>query len=89
MLADPRVRRLATEFGGQWLHVHQFDPLENKSQTHFPEFAGLRADMYEESIRLLTNLFQQDGSLLSLLNADHTFVNSSYRAPIYHAPPQR
>jgi hypothetical protein len=76
MLADPRVRRLATEFGGQWLHVHQFDPLENKSQTHFPEFAGLRADMYEESIRLLTNLFQQDGSLLSLLNADHTFVNS-------------
>ena len=76
MLADPRVRRLATEFGGQWLHVHQFDPLETKSDSHFPEFAGLRADMYEESIRLLTDLFQQDGSLLSLLNADHTFVNS-------------
>ena len=76
MLADPRVRRLATEFGCQWLHIHQFDPLETKSATHFPEFDGLRADMYEESIRLLTDLFQQDGSLLSLLDADHTFVNS-------------
>ena len=75
MLKDPRVRRLATEFGCQWLHIHHFDPFETKSQKHFPEFAELRGDMYEESILFFTDLFQNDGSLLNLLDADHTFVN--------------
>ena len=75
MLKDTRVRRLATEFACQWLHIHDFDPLEQKSEKHFPEFAELRGDMYEESILFLTNLFQRDASLLDLLNADHTFVN--------------
>ena len=75
MLKDPRVRRLATEFACQWLHIYEFDPLETKSKKHFPEFAELRGDMYEESILFFTDLFQRDGSLLSLLNADHTFVN--------------
>ncbi|MBP89182.1 MAG: hypothetical protein CMJ64_21105 [Planctomycetaceae bacterium] len=75
MLKDVRVRRLATEFACQWLHIHHFDPLEQKSEKHFPEFAALRGDMYEESILFFTDLFQSDGSLLSLLNADHTFVN--------------
>ena len=75
MLKDPRVRRLAIEFAGQWLHIHAFDPLVEKSEKHFPEFAELRGDMYEESNLFFTNLFQRDDSLLSLLNADHTFVN--------------
>ncbi len=75
MLADARVRRLATEFAGQWLHIYDFDSLDEKSEKHFPEFAELRGDMYEESIRFFTDLFQSDASLLSLLNADHTFVN--------------
>ena len=75
LLQDPRVRRLATEFACQWLHIHEFDPLEKKSKTFFPEFEKLRGDMYEESIRFFTDLFRHDGSLLSLLDADHTFVN--------------
>ena len=75
MLTDSRVRRLATEFACQWLHVHEFDALGEKSEKHFPEFAGLRGDMYEETIRFFTDLFQHDGSLLSLLDADHTFLN--------------
>ena len=75
MLADARVRRLATEFAGQWLHIYDFDSLDEKNEKHFPEFADLRGDMYEESIRFFTDLFQNDASLLSLLNADHTFVN--------------
>ena len=32
MLKDGRVRRLATEFACQWLHIHDFDPLEQKSE---------------------------------------------------------
>jgi AraC-like DNA-binding protein len=75
MLTDARVRRLATEFGGQWLHIDDFDSLDEKSEKHFPEFEGLRGDMYEESIRFFTDLFQSDASLLRLLDADHTFVN--------------
>lgn len=75
MLKDPRVRRLAVEFGGQWLHIQDFDSVEVKSEKYFPEFAELRGNMFEESIRFLTDLFQRDGSVLSLLSADHTFVN--------------
>ncbi|MDP6445644.1 MAG: DUF1592 domain-containing protein, partial [Pirellulaceae bacterium] len=75
LIEDPRARRLATEFGGQWMHVHGFDPLAQKSEKHFPEFKALRGDMYEESIQFFTDMFQNDGSLLTLLNADHTFLN--------------
>ena len=85
MLKDSRARRLATEFACQWLHIHGFDPLEQKSEKHFPEFAALRGDMYEESILFFTDLFQSDGSLLSLLNADHTFVNERL-AKLYGIP---
>ena len=42
---------------------------------YFPEFADVRGDMHEESIRFFTDLFQHDDSLLNLLDADHTFVN--------------
>jgi hypothetical protein len=80
MLADDRVRRLAIEFGCQWLHVREFDQFDEKSVEHFPEFRDLRDDMYEESIRFFTDLFQHDRSILSLLNADHTFLNAMLAA---------
>ncbi len=75
MLADARTRRLATEFACQWLHIYDFDSHDEKSEKHFPEFTDLRGDMYEESIRFFTDLFQKDGSILSILDADHTFLN--------------
>jgi hypothetical protein len=75
MLVDARVRRLATEFACQWLHIYDFDSLSEKSEKFFPEFAELRGDMYEESILFFADLFQRDASVLSLLDADHTFVN--------------
>jgi hypothetical protein len=85
MLADPRARRLATEFACQWLQVYDFDTLDEKSETHFPEFAGVRGDLYEETIRFFTELFQKDGSVLSILDADHVFVNESL-AKFYGIP---
>jgi len=75
MLKDPRTRRLAIEFGCQWLHVRDFDRLDEKSERHFPTFAGLRGAMYEESILFFTDLFQNNGTVSSLLTADHTFLN--------------
>lgn len=77
MLGDARVRRLATEFACQWLHIYDFDTLDEKSESHFPTFATLRGDMYEEAIRFFTDLFQRDASVLSIFNADHTFVNEA------------
>ncbi len=75
MMQDGRVKRLATEFACQWLHIYDFDTLDEKSERHFPEFAALRGDMYEESIRFFMDLFQHGGSVLSVFDADHTFVN--------------
>jgi hypothetical protein len=75
MLRDPRVRRLATEFGCAWLHIHDFESLDEKSERHFPTFTSLREDMYEETILFFTDLFKNDRSILNLLDADYTFVN--------------
>ena len=77
MLGDARTRRLATEFGCQWLHIHGFDTLDEKSERHFPTFGALRGAMYEESIRFFTEFFQKDGSVLGLLDSDHTFLNEA------------
>jgi hypothetical protein len=75
MLRDPRVRRLATEFACAWLQIHDFDSLDEKSDRYFPTFANLRGPMYEEAIRFFTDLFQNDGSVLSILDADYTYLN--------------
>src|SRR5205814_4119224 len=76
MLRDPRVRRLATEFACAWLHIYDFDELGEKSERHFPTFTSLRGAMYEETIRFFTDLFQNDGSVLNILDADYTFLNA-------------
>jgi hypothetical protein len=75
MLTDARVRRLATEFACQWLHVHDFDAFDEKSERHFPTFGTLRGPMYEESIRFFTDFFQSNRSVLSIVNADYSFLN--------------
>lgn len=75
MLKDAKTRRLATEFACQWLHIHDFEHLDEKSERHFPTFAGLRGAMYEESIQFFTDLFQNNGSVTGILDADYTFLN--------------
>ena len=80
MLKDIRVRRLATEFACQWLHVHDFPVTEVKSEQLFPEFAPLREDMYEETVLFLTDLFRSDRPLLDVFRANHTFLNERMAA---------
>lgn len=80
MLKDPRIRRLASEFGAQWLHVRNIATLDEKSERHFPSFRDLRDDMQEETLRLFMDLFQEDRSILSLLDADHSFLSRSLAA---------
>ena len=78
MLQDPRARALAIEFGTQWIHVRGLDQLNEKSETLYPAFnADLRRDIYEESILFFLDFFQADRPVVSLLDADHTFVNEA------------
>jgi hypothetical protein len=80
MLRDPRARRLAVEFGTHWLHVAGFGEQAEKNEELYPEFVNLRGSMEEETVRFLTDFFQHDRSILSLLDADHTFVNRELAA---------
>lgn len=75
MLKDDRARSFATEFACQWLDIRGFDTHDEKSGQTFPEFSKLRGAMYEESVRFLADLFRRDGSVLDVLDADHTFLN--------------
>jgi len=77
MLKDARVRRTSTEFACAWLHIYGFDELGEKSDRHFPTFTGLRGAMYEESIRFFTDFFQNDRSVLEILDADYTYLNEA------------
>jgi hypothetical protein len=77
ILRDEKIRRLATEFACQWLQINDFEELDEKSERHFPMFAELRNDMAEESILFLTDLFQNNGSVLDILDADYTFLNEA------------
>src|ERR1044071_1675591 len=49
--------------------------LSMKRERHFPTFAGLRDAMHEETVLFFTDLFQNDRSVLSMIDADYAFLN--------------
>jgi hypothetical protein len=75
MLQDPKSQRMAVEFGTMWLHVRDLDVLDEKSEKHFPEFALIRGDLYQEVIHLFSDALSNDRSVLDLLSGDYTFLN--------------
>jgi hypothetical protein len=77
MLGDPKTRRLAIQFACQWLQIRNFDQNDEKNEALYPEFASLRDDMYEETIRFFDDMFRNNGSILDLVGADHTFLNET------------
>jgi Protein of unknown function (DUF1592)/Protein of unknown function (DUF1588)/Protein of unknown function (DUF1587)/Protein of unknown function (DUF1585)/Protein of unknown function (DUF1595)/Planctomycete cytochrome C len=92
MLKDPKIGRLATEFGGNWLGFRRFEQHNSVDRRRFPEFTDkLRTAMYEEPIRFLTDVAQRDRSVLDLLYAKHTFVNpvlaKHYGMPVQNVKP--
>ena len=94
MLQDDRARALATEFGGNWLDFRRFEEHNSVDRGRFPSFNDeLRRSMFEEPVRFLLDLIQQDRSVLTLLDADHTLVNPSlarhYGMPVPEGGPDR
>jgi hypothetical protein len=77
MLADPRAMSLSEDFAFQWLHVAKLDEI-TPDRGQFPQASGLmdqRAHLKDELRLFIDSVLRSDRSVLSLLTADHTFLN--------------
>lgn len=78
MLRDAKSRAFAENFAGQWLRVNELKTSVQPDPNRFRQFTPeLRDAMYSEPIEFFASLVRNDGSLLELLDADHTFVNET------------
>jgi mono/diheme cytochrome c family protein len=76
MTADPKARRLATEFFGQWLGFYHFNEYRGVDTGRFPEFTDeVKTSMYDEAISTFEFIVRQDRPLREILSADYTFLN--------------
>jgi hypothetical protein len=78
MLKDPKARSLALELFGNWLDFRRFEEHNAVDRERFRTFNDeLRTAMFEEPIHLVTDMFQNDRSVLDLVYGKHTFVNEA------------
>lgn len=75
MLADPRARALADEFGAQWLGYRGILRIARDVRRYRFDDA-LRAAMYEEARLGVDRILREDRNILELLDADWTFVDA-------------
>jgi mono/diheme cytochrome c family protein len=75
MLADPKARRLSTEFFGQWLGFYRFDQYRGVDSTRYPEFTeAVKTGMYDEAVWFFEHIIRKDRPLREMLTADYTFL---------------
>jgi len=72
MLADPKSEELTNNFAGQWLFLRDLAHVQT-SATNFDD--NLRQAFRTETEMLFANIVHQDESLLTLLDANYTFVD--------------
>ncbi len=76
MTADPKARRLATEFFGQWLGFYHFDEYRGIDTGRFPEFKeDVKTAMYDEAVSTFEYIVRQGRPVREILHADYTFLN--------------
>lgn len=76
MLADPKARRLATEFFGQWLGFYHFDQHKGVDTSRFAEFTDdVKEAMYDEAISFFEHIIRKDRPVREMVFADYTFLN--------------
>jgi hypothetical protein len=76
MVADPKARRLATEFFGQWLGFYQFDQHKGVDTSRFPEFTDdIRNAMYDEAVSFFEHVVRRNRPVREIVFADYTFLN--------------
>lgn len=76
MLRDPKARRLATEFFGQWFGFYRFDEFRGIDAERFPEFnAALKGSLYDEAVAFFEHLVRADRPAAEILFADYAFLD--------------
>ena len=81
MTADPKARRFATEFFGQWLGFYQFDEYRGVDTGRFPEFTDdVRSAMYDEAISTFEHIVRRGRPVREVIAADYTFLNKPLAA---------
>ena len=76
MLADPKARRLSTEFFGQWLGFYRFDEYRGVDTSRYPEFTNeIKAAMYDEAVSFFEYIVRENRPIREILSADYAFLN--------------
>lgn len=76
MMHSPKSREFSESFAGQWLRARDLYTSALPDGERFPQFTpSLRDAMYQETIGVFSEIFQSDASVLSLLDADFTYLN--------------
>lgn len=76
MIADPKARRLSTEFFGQWLGFYHFDQHKGVDTSRFTEFTDdVKEAMYDEAVSFFEHVIRKDRPIREILFADYTFLN--------------
>ena len=72
MLADSKAAALVNNFAGQWLNLRELGKVETSSKE-FDD--NLRQSFKRETELLFESMIREDRSILTLLDADYTFVD--------------
>jgi hypothetical protein len=76
MTADPKAKRVATEFFGQWLGFYHFDQHKGVDTTRFPEFTQeVKDSMYDEAVGFFDYIVRKNRPVHEILRANYTFLN--------------
>jgi len=76
MLKDPKAHTFAENFMTQWFGTRQLVSGDGPDPRRFKEYTPqLRDAMIAEPVYYFENLFRENGSLLTLLDSDYTFLN--------------
>lgn len=77
MTADPKARRLSTEFFGQWLGFYHFDQYRGVDTGRFPEFTeDVKKAMYDEAVSTFEYIVREGRPVAEILHADYAFLNA-------------
>ena len=92
MLKDDRSKDFATEFGGNWLEFRRFENHNGVDRERFPAFNNdLREAMFQEPVRFIQDVIQNNRSVFDMLYGKYTFVNpvlaKFYGMPVFPDPP--
>jgi len=72
MLADPKADALVRNFSGQWLYLRELANVQSEART-FDD--NLRQSFRRETELLFDSIVREDRSLLTLVDADYTFLD--------------